>query len=79
MLVMCCNAPRPPCSFDSIDSALPVNVHCNINRGPSGPVTLNTFTLIVTQRAGYAAILTVLPLADLSILEAGTLLYPVWS
>lgn len=58
MLVLCCNAPRPPCSSDSIDSALPVNAHCNINPAPFGPVTLNTFTLIVTQRAGYATILT---------------------
>ena len=64
----CRNASRPPCSSDSIDSALPVNAHYNIN--PFGPVTLNTFTVIVTQRAGYAAILTL----DVG-LCAGTLLH----
>ncbi len=58
VLVLCCNAPRPPCSSDSIDSALPVNAHYNINPAPFGPVTLNTFTLIVTQQAGYATILS---------------------
>lgn len=58
VLVLCCNAPRPPCSSDSIDNALPVNARCNISPGPFGPVTLNTFTLIVTQQAGYAAVLT---------------------
>lgn len=54
----CCNAPRPPCSSDRIDSVLPVNAHYNINPSPFGPVILNTFTLIVIQQAGYAAILT---------------------
>lgn len=43
------DAPRPPCSSENIDSALPVNAHYNINPGPFGPVTLNTFALIVTD------------------------------
>lgn len=55
MLVLCCNAPRPLCISDTTDSALPVNAPSNINPSPLGPVTLNTFTLIVT---GYVAILT---------------------
>lgn len=58
MLVLCCNAPRPLCISDTTDSALPVNAPSNINPSPLGPVTLNTFTLIVTERAGYVAILT---------------------
>lgn len=56
--MLCCNASRPPCTSDSIASALPVNAHYNINPGPFGPVTLNTCNLIITQRAGYVAILT---------------------
>lgn len=49
ILVLCCNAPEPPCSSDSIAKALPVHAHYNINPGPFGRVTLNTFSLIVTH------------------------------
>lgn len=56
--VFCCNSPKTLCPSDSLDSARPVNVYYNINTCLFGPVTLNTFALIITQWAGYAAIIT---------------------
>lgn len=57
MLVWCCNASRPPCPSDNIDGAPLIKAHYNINPAPAGPVTLNTFALILSHRAAYCATL----------------------
>lgn len=53
--MLCCNASRPLCPSDNIDGAPLINAHENVNPAPAGPVTLNTFALILSQRAADCA------------------------